>query len=81
MPKSRPLSGKAVVKIFTQFGFNVHAQRGSHIKMRRVVDIHVQNITIPNHKEIDRGTLHAIIAQTSRFVPEQELRKYFFTES
>lgn len=80
MPKSRRMSGKDVVKVFEQLGFCVHAQRGSHIKMRRDAGGHAQNITIPNHKEIDRGTLHAIITQASRFVPEQELRGHFFTE-
>ena len=80
MTRPRRMSGKDVVKVFEQLGFCVHAQRGSHIKMRRVIGGGTQNITIPNHKEIDRGTLRAIIAQASRFVPEQELREYFVTE-
>ncbi|MBI5003736.1 type II toxin-antitoxin system HicA family toxin [Candidatus Kaiserbacteria bacterium] len=80
MPKPRVMRGKEIVKIFEQFGFRAHAQRGSHIKLRRDIGNGIQNITIPNHKEIDRGTLHAIIAQVSRFVPEHELRKHFFTD-
>jgi hypothetical protein len=39
-----------------------------------------QTITVPNHHEIDRGTLHAIYRQASRFVPEAELRNKFFTD-
>jgi predicted RNA binding protein YcfA (HicA-like mRNA interferase family) len=57
------------------------SQRGSHVKVRRVLDSgQTQTLTIPNHKEIDRGTLHAIFRQASRFIAEPELRLVFFTE-
>ena len=36
MPRLRRLSGDDVVAIFARFGFQVHAQRGSHVKLRRV---------------------------------------------
>jgi hypothetical protein len=39
-----------------------------------------QTITVPNHDEIDRGTLHAVYRQASRFVPESRLRSKFFTD-
>ncbi|MEO8028302.1 MAG: type II toxin-antitoxin system HicA family toxin, partial [Bryobacteraceae bacterium] len=62
-------------------GFQEFAQRGSHIKLRRLAqDGRPQTLTIPNHNEIDRGTLHAIYRQASRFIAEGELRPYFFTE-
>ena len=31
MPKLKVLSGRDLVKIFEQFGFEVAAQRGSHV--------------------------------------------------
>jgi hypothetical protein len=37
-------------------------------------------LTVPNHDEIDRGTLHAIYRQACRFIPESELRAEFFTD-
>jgi len=37
-------------------------------------------LTVPNHDEIDRGTLHAIYRRASRSIPESELRNEFFTE-
>jgi predicted RNA binding protein YcfA (HicA-like mRNA interferase family) len=81
MPKLRVLSGREVLKILGEFGFHVFAQRGSHIKLRRIVSGgRTQTITVPNHDEIDRGTLHAIFRQACRFIPESELRNRFFTQ-
>lgn len=36
MPKLRRLSGDEVIAILGQFGFQVQAQRGSHVKLRRL---------------------------------------------
>jgi len=81
MPKLRVLSGREVLTILREFGFQKFAQRGSHMKVRRVLDGgQTQSLTVPNHDEIDRGTLQAIYRQASRFIPEAELRARFFTE-
>ena len=81
MPKLRVLSGCEVLKILGEFGFRDSAQRGSHIKLRRVLSNgRAQTLTVPNHNEIDRGTLHGIYRQASRFIPESELRSKFFTD-
>jgi len=37
MPRLRRLAGAEVVRVLGQFGFAVHSQRGSHIKLRRVL--------------------------------------------
>ena len=73
MPKLKVLSGAEVVRIFAIFGFRVASQRGSHIGGQ-------QTLTIPNHKELDRGTLGAIYRQASRYVAEKELRPHFYVE-
>ena len=81
MPKLRVLSGREVLKILHGFGFEEFAQRGSHVKLRRVLEGgRAQTLTVPDHDEIDRGTLHAIYRQACRFIPESELRAEFFTE-
>jgi predicted RNA binding protein YcfA (HicA-like mRNA interferase family) len=36
-PKLKRLSGAEVVAILRTFGFEVHSQRGSHVKLRRIV--------------------------------------------
>ena len=49
--------------------------------MRRTLESGVhQTLTIVNHVEVDRGTLHTIYRQAGRFVPESELRPYFYTD-
>jgi predicted RNA binding protein YcfA (HicA-like mRNA interferase family) len=81
MPKLRVLSGREVLMILHEFGFQKFGQRGSHVKVRRVLEgTRVQTLTVPNHNEIDRGTLHATYRQASRFIPETELRAWFFTD-
>lgn len=77
----RVLSGREVVRILLQFGFTVASQRGSHIKLQRTLDHGSrQTMTIPDHDELDRGTLHAIYRQASRYIPESDLKQHFYTE-
>ncbi|MDO8668615.1 MAG: type II toxin-antitoxin system HicA family toxin [bacterium] len=81
MPKLRVLSGEKVIKIFLAFNFIMVAQKGSHIKLARVLSAGVrQTLTIPNHQELDRGTLRAIYRQALRYIPEEELKNYFYAE-
>lgn len=78
-PRLKRLSGPEVVSILGRFGFEVESQRGSHAKLVRIGSSgHREALTIPMHRELDTGTLHAIIRQASRFVPEQELRIHFY---
>ncbi|PZD73670.1 hypothetical protein C1752_01942 [Acaryochloris thomasi RCC1774] len=77
MPKFKQLPGPEVVKILEIFGFKIHSQRGSHIKMRRVTEIGKETLTIPNHKQLDTGTCRAIFKQASQYIPATELSKYF----
>ncbi len=64
-PKLKALSGKEVISIFEGFGFRIHSQRGSHVKLRRQVGGHKQTLTIVSHNELDTGTLRAIIRHLS----------------
>lgn len=80
MPKLRRLSGAEVVAILGRFGFTTHSQRGSHVKLRRVLpDKTIQPLTVPAHSELDTGTCRAILRQASRFVPEEQLRGHFYS--
>lgn len=78
MPKLKVLSGTEVLKIFFLFGFEVSSQKGSHIKLTRNSNYGKQTLTIPNHNEIDKGTLKAILNQASRFINETDLYKHFY---
>ena len=81
MPRLRRLSGAELVRIFRGFGFVVHSQRGTHIKLRRTrVDGTAETLTIPAHREIKLGTLHAIFAQAARYIPEADLRPHSYMD-
>jgi predicted RNA binding protein YcfA (HicA-like mRNA interferase family) len=61
MPKLKTLSGEELLRVFEAFSFRTFAQRGSHVKLRRVVAGGArQTLTVPDHREIDKGTLRAI---------------------
>lgn len=81
MPKLKRLSGSDVVRIFEALGFIQVSQRGSHVKLQRQsADGSKQTLTIPNHPELDKGTLRAIYRQALRYVNEAELLDHFYTK-
>ena len=62
MSKLPQVSGPDVVRVLQKLGFTVRRQHGSHIIMRR--DDPFAQTVVPNHRQIDRGTLRAILRQT-----------------
>ena len=60
MKKLPRLSGRELVKILPKMGFEVIRQRGGHMFLRHKDG---RTTVIPNHEEIDRGTLLEIIRQ------------------
>jgi predicted RNA binding protein YcfA (HicA-like mRNA interferase family) len=62
------LSGQEVVRVFESFGWSVARQRSSHIVMTK----EGENVTlsIPNHKEVARGTLRSLIRSANLTVDE-----------
>lgn len=79
MPKLKRLSGKEVIAIFNQFGFVVISQKGSHIKLVRVLTGERHILTIPNHAELDTGTCRAIFRQATRYIPAEQLMPHFYS--
>ncbi len=63
MPKLPAISGIKVVKTLSKIGYEVDHQTGSHIILRQREYPH-RRLTIPNHKEIAKGTLRGIIKQS-----------------
>lgn len=68
MSKLPVLSGAERIRALGKIGFEVYRQRGSHIVVVRKSP--PAQTTIPNHKELDRGTLRAIIRQAGLTVEE-----------
>ncbi|HLD36900.1 MAG TPA: type II toxin-antitoxin system HicA family toxin [Planctomycetota bacterium] len=67
MSKLPVISGKRVIKALEKIGYYVRDQEGSHIHLRHPIK---RPLTIPNHKEIARGTLRAIIRDAELTVEE-----------
>jgi predicted RNA binding protein YcfA (HicA-like mRNA interferase family) len=63
------LSGREVVKILRKIDYEQDRQRGSHIILRQVSEPH-RRVVVPDHKEVAKGTLRAIIKQVGLTVDE-----------
>ena len=62
------LSGGDTVKVFGRFGWSVARQTSSHIIMTKEGEI--ASLSIPNHKEVARGTLRSLIRSANLTVDE-----------
>lgn len=68
MSKLPSISGQECVSALSKAGFQFKRQEGSHIVLRR--DMPFAQVVVPNHKELDRGTLRAILRQADIEVDE-----------
>jgi len=80
MPKFKVLSGQEVISLLGNFGFEIHTQKGSHVKLRRYNLGNKETLTVPNHRELDPGTCKAIFKQAAKYIPESELAVYFYNK-
>ena len=63
------VAGRAVVKALEKIGYVFDRQRGSHMILRQQSPPH-RRLTVPDHKEVAKGTLRAIIRQAGLTVEE-----------
>jgi predicted RNA binding protein YcfA (HicA-like mRNA interferase family) len=68
MTKLPRISGRECVRGLEKAGFLFKRQQGSHIILRR--NDPFAQIVVPDHKELDRGTLRAIIRQAGLTMDE-----------
>jgi len=70
------------VRILGKMGFEVIRIQGSHHVMRRVVEGAVQTVVVPVHdkKGLGVGLLKRLYRDLLRYIPEEELKPYFYTE-
>ncbi|MEA3439341.1 MAG: type II toxin-antitoxin system HicA family toxin [Chloroflexota bacterium] len=68
MSKLPVISGRVCIKALEKAGFKFIRQKGSHISMLR--ENPYAQVVVPNHRELDRGTLRAIIRQAGLSVEE-----------
>jgi len=62
------ISGRECVKALGKVGFVFRRQEGNHLILRRNEPF--GQLVVPDHKELDRGTLRAIIRQAGISVEE-----------
>ncbi len=68
-PKLPVVSGNQLIKTLAKDGYYVHDQKGSHIHLRHPTK---RPLTVPNHHEISRGTLKAILRE-AELTPDEYL--------
>ena len=62
------MSGREVVRVFEKHGWEVARQRGSHIIMVKVGEN--ATLSVPDHKEVAKGTLRSLIRAAGLTVQE-----------
>lgn len=62
------VSGRECVRALEKAGFVVRRQKGSHIVLRRSNPF--AQVVVPNHRELDRGTLRGILRQADLSIAE-----------
>ena len=68
MSKLPSLSGKGCVKVLQKLGFYQKRRESSHIILRR--DEPFAQVVVPDHQELAKGTLRAIIRDADLSVEE-----------
>mgnify|MGYP001106014958 FL=1 len=68
MPEVPLLKPREVVKAFKELGWEVARRKGSHIILTK--DGHVATLSVPDHTEVARGTLRALIARAGSTIDE-----------
>jgi len=68
MSKLPRVTGRQAITALQKAGFTVIRQAGSHVVLKRS-DPFAQ-LVVPDHKELDTGTLRAIIRQSNLSVTE-----------
>lgn len=63
------VSGAAAVKALRRIGYEVDVQEGSHIILRHTMPPH-RRLSVPNHKELAKGTLRTLIREAGLTIDE-----------
>jgi predicted RNA binding protein YcfA (HicA-like mRNA interferase family) len=62
------MSGREVVRVFEKFGWEVVRQAGSHMIMTK--DEELVTLSVPDHREVAKGTLRSLIRNAGLTVDE-----------
>ena len=73
MPKL--YSARVIIKILNKAGFIIVSQKGSHIKLQKVVNKKTLTVIVPFHREVATGTFGSILRQAAMTKKEFEALK------
>ena len=68
MPRLPVISGREVISAFERAGWNVSRREGSHVILTKA-GISV-TLSVPDHREVRRGTLRSLIRKAGLTVEE-----------
>ena len=71
MSKLPVISGRELVRVLRQVGFELDRRKGSHMILFRPEP--KTTLSVPDHRELDRGTLRALLRQAG--VSPEELTR------
>jgi predicted RNA binding protein YcfA (HicA-like mRNA interferase family) len=63
------VSGRDAIKAFGKIGYQVDHQTGSHVILRRDTPP-FRRLSVPNHKELAKGTLRKLIRESGLTVQQ-----------
>lgn len=63
------ISGREVAAALKRIGYELDRQKGSHMVLRSTTPPH-RRIVVPDHREVAKGTLRAILKQVGISVDE-----------
>ena len=79
MSKLRRISGKDLIRLLQDHGFVVIRQKGSHVRLAFSESGSEYRLTVPVHEELDRGTLKEIVRSVNKCLPEETIKKLFYS--
>jgi predicted RNA binding protein YcfA (HicA-like mRNA interferase family) len=68
MPQLPIISGRAARRVFERSGWKFARQRGSHMVLVKAAA--PVNLSVPDHRELDRGLLRSLIRDAEMSVEE-----------
>ena len=78
MKLPRDVSGAELASLLGRYGYQVTRQTGSHLRVTSIFKGTEHHVTIPRHKALRLGTLHAILADVARYLETE--RGFLITE-
>ena len=70
MQKTPILSGRNAAKAFQRLGWHIVNQRGKGSHIILVKEGHIATLSVPDHREVARGTLRSLIAKADLTLEE-----------